>query len=217
MPTADAFLEASHKQQLEGKIPPPTAEEFLTSYCLARGMLAAASGVPDFQRASRIVIKEYADGKLLYCHPPPKYDAETFHKETLLLALQKTKKLREKLLQRSINNSNKVVQNSDDESSTATDQDMDDDALLLEMMGGTMPSSDATAKNQKPTRKKKWGKKGRKVMNKDPYGMFSSPDDLLGEGTNDPTPLGVTVKGGKKHSCKGYTRQTGYGGVRASS
>ena len=119
MPTADAVLEASHKQQLDSKIPPPTAEEFLTSYCLARGMLAAASGVPDFQRASRIVIKEYADGKLVYCHPPPKYNAETFHKETMILALQKMKKLRDRLLQTSINNSNKVSQ---DNTTTTTNR-----------------------------------------------------------------------------------------------
>jgi len=55
----------------DNTIPPPTAEEFLTTYCIARSMLAASSGVPDFQRASRIVIKEYAAGKLLYCHAPP--------------------------------------------------------------------------------------------------------------------------------------------------
>eukprot|EP00536_Pseudo-nitzschia_multiseries_P007214 jgi/Psemu1/151645/gw1.166.53.1 len=72
LPTADAIYEA---KQLQGnddiRIPPPTAEEFLTTFCEARSILAASSGVPDYQRAARMIIMEYATGKLLYCHSPP--------------------------------------------------------------------------------------------------------------------------------------------------
>ncbi|KAG7346964.1 HSR1-like GTP-binding protein [Nitzschia inconspicua] len=96
MPTADAMLQAAKNGK--GKLPAPTAEEFLSAFCEARNMFAAASGVPDYQRASRIIVKEYADGKLLYCHAPPKFDENSFQLETLRMALQKTKKLRDKLL-----------------------------------------------------------------------------------------------------------------------
>eukprot|EP00521_Asterionellopsis_glacialis_P007496 CAMPEP_0195282226 /NCGR_PEP_ID=MMETSP0707-20130614/1195_1 /TAXON_ID=33640 /ORGANISM="Asterionellopsis glacialis, Strain CCMP134" /LENGTH=753 /DNA_ID=CAMNT_0040341179 /DNA_START=104 /DNA_END=2362 /DNA_ORIENTATION=- len=89
-------------------LPPPTAEELLGTYCIARSLLAASSGVPDYQRAARIVIKDYADGKLLFCHSPPNIkdlttsardpmDEMGFHKETLLTCLSRTDKLREKI------------------------------------------------------------------------------------------------------------------------
>eukprot|EP00957_Ditylum_brightwellii_P122605 9349822-Ditylum_brightwellii.AAC.1 len=52
-------------------LPPPMAEELLGTSCTACGMLAAVSGVPDYQHASCIIIKEYVDGKLLFCHQPP--------------------------------------------------------------------------------------------------------------------------------------------------
>jgi large subunit GTPase 1 len=59
-------------------VAPPTGEDLLTTYCIARSMLASSSGVPDFQRASRIVIKDYADGRLLYNHSPPNAEPTEF-------------------------------------------------------------------------------------------------------------------------------------------
>jgi large subunit GTPase 1 len=218
LPSADVMLEAAHQHQIKvGQIPPPSAEDFLTSYCVARSMLAASSGAPDYQRASRIIIKEYADGKLLYCHPPPNYDEDLFQKETLLMLLQKTKKLREKLSQTSVtsgagdNDLNSEILQDEDDGSSVEEAELDDDELLLGLIGSAPVSASS---NPVPTKKKKWGKKGRKLRNNDPYGCFSSPDDMLGGTKKDV--IGVTVKGGK-HSRKGYTRQTGYGSVRAIS
>lgn len=100
----------------------------------------------------------------------------------------------------------------------ADDDTDDDDGLMLEMMRGADTAStnnDPAEKSEKSARKKKWGRKGRKVRNNDPYGMFVSPDVMLGEGSrSEAAPVvGVTVKGGK-YGHKGYTRQTGYGGMR---
>ena len=53
------------------RLPPPTPNELLDTFCITRSMLAPHSGVPDHQRASRLFIKDYVDGKLIYCHPPP--------------------------------------------------------------------------------------------------------------------------------------------------
>jgi hypothetical protein len=84
-------------------LPPPTVDELLTTYCVARGLLASFSGVPDYQRAARIIIKDYADGKLLYCHPPPSIvhctsDIEQFYSDTVQTALRQTQRTRERLL-----------------------------------------------------------------------------------------------------------------------
>ena len=208
MPSADVMLGVKY-----GSIPPPTAEEFLTTYCLARSMLTAGSGLPDFQRASRLIIKEYATGKLLYCHAPPTCDDGDFQKETLTTAIKNTEKLREKLVPTDA--STKAPQNpadSEGEESGSDDPGLDDDDMLLEMMGGASVSfsQQSSSKANHGTRKR-WGKKGRKLRNKDPYGCQSSPDDMLG---GNIVPLGVSVKVGKKNQRKGYTRPTGYGSTR---
>ena len=216
LPTADAMYEAKQEQGSEEfRIPAPTADEFLTTYCVARSMLAAVSGVPDFQRAARIIIMEYATGKLLYCHSPPNFDERTFQKETLSLSLQKTKKLREKFLE----NKSAQINNSKDEETKLDldDDDIEEDDMLLELLGGMSTTGGNKNNNGGNTgtsrRQKKWGKKGRKGRNKDPYGCHSTPDEGLG-GPNERN-LGVSVKGGKKHQRKGYTRSTGYGSTRA--
>ncbi|MGK3742169.1 MAG: large subunit GTPase 1 [Bacillariaceae sp.] len=213
MPTADAMYE--HNQQREGtdniRIPPPTADEFLTAYCVTRSMLAAGSGLPDYSRASRIIVMEYATGSLLFCHSPPNYDLRAFQKETLVLALQKTKKLREKFSD-GINNKDDDVE---DQGSVINEQEIEDDDMLLEILGGSsMAASDKAliegCISGQSKRQKKWGKKGRKGRNRDPYGCHSTPDEELG-GDNSGT-VGVSVKGGKKFNRKNYTRPAGPGG-----
>lgn len=37
-----------------------------------------ANGQPDNPRAARYVLKDYMNGKLLYCHPPPGIDADVY-------------------------------------------------------------------------------------------------------------------------------------------
>jgi large subunit GTPase 1 len=214
MPTADAMYEAKVLQGTdEIRIPPPTADEFLTTFCVARSILAASSGVPDYQRAARMIIMEYATGKLLYCHSPPNFEEDKFQKETLLLSLQKTKKLREKLAEADARIKATEIDDGVDESK-AEDLDIEDDDMLLELLGGTSTSGhNEKTKPGESKRQKKWGKKGRKGRNKDPYGCHSTPDEMLGG--SDEKNMGVSVKGGKKHQRKNYTRSTGYGATRA--
>ena len=210
MPTADAMLASK-----DGSIPYPTVDEFLTTYCIARSMLTSSSGVPDFQRASRIIIKEYAAGRLLYCHAPPNCDDALYQKETLKTAIRNTKKLQEKLAKQGTmvspaeNDMERDDEVSDDdgdeEKSEEDDDSLEDDDMLMELMG--VNTSGGTKANG-IARPKKWGKKGRKLRNKDPYGCHSSPDDLL---AGDAAPRGVTVNSGKKHVLKNYVRPTGYG------
>lgn len=89
--------ELREKGLLGKPLPPPTAEELLGTYCIARSIIAPSSGVPDYQRASRVVVKDYSEGKLLYCHSPPSVgdnpiiiEDEEYQRETLLTAIKNT-------------------------------------------------------------------------------------------------------------------------------
>ncbi|KAF3690834.1 Large subunit GTPase 1 -like protein [Channa argus] len=56
---------------------PPTSEELLMAYGYMRGFMTA-HGQPDQPRSARYILKDYVNGKLLYCHPPPNIIAEDF-------------------------------------------------------------------------------------------------------------------------------------------
>ena len=169
------------------RLPPPTAEELLGTYCIARSILAPGSGVPDYQRASRIFIKDYVDGKLIYCHPPPSTKESTgnaptndiiFHKETLMTAISRIRNLKEKLGITTLEEEEDEDEESDnaselDELDGFDDLDVMDDLDLLEMVEGVAKDEDGLEINGGKRGKKhksmqKWGKKGRKTRNKDP-------------------------------------------------
>ncbi|KAG7514336.1 large subunit GTPase 1-like [Solea senegalensis] len=56
---------------------PPSSEEMLMAYGYMRGFMTA-HGQPDQPRSARYILKDYVNGKLLYCHPPPHINAEDF-------------------------------------------------------------------------------------------------------------------------------------------
>uniref|UniRef100_A0A8D2BYG0 Large subunit GTPase 1 homolog n=1 Tax=Sus scrofa TaxID=9823 RepID=A0A8D2BYG0_PIG len=68
---------------------PPTSEEFLTAYGYMRGFMTA-HGQPDQPRSARYILKDYVNGKLLYCHPPPGRDPVTFQHQYQRLLENKT-------------------------------------------------------------------------------------------------------------------------------
>lgn len=58
--------------------------EILTSpHCstVARGFTRAGQGNPDEARAARFILKDYVNGKVLFCHPPPGVSEDDFNKE----------------------------------------------------------------------------------------------------------------------------------------
>lgn len=55
----------------------PTSEEMLMAYGYMRGFMTT-HGQPDQSRSARYVLKDYVNGKLLYCHPPPHILAADF-------------------------------------------------------------------------------------------------------------------------------------------
>lgn len=50
----------------------PTARELLNAYARARGYMTQGFGSADEPRASRYILKDYVNGKLLFINPPPK-------------------------------------------------------------------------------------------------------------------------------------------------
>ncbi|KAF5015473.1 hypothetical protein F66182_13186, partial [Fusarium sp. NRRL 66182] len=71
------FLEAVYGMKIytrpveEGGTGIPNANELLRAYARARGFATQGLGQPDESRAARYILKDYVNGKLLYCHPPP--------------------------------------------------------------------------------------------------------------------------------------------------
>ncbi|KAK4453789.1 large subunit GTPase 1 [Podospora aff. communis PSN243] len=82
------FLEAIYGIKIrtrpleEGGTGIPTADELLYAYARHRGFMTAGVGQPDQSRAARYVLKDYVNGKLLYCEPPPgDIDGKDFNSE----------------------------------------------------------------------------------------------------------------------------------------
>jgi large subunit GTPase 1 len=68
----------------EGGLGVPTSEELLTAYARARGFTKTGQGQPDESRAARYILKDYVNGRLLFCHPPPSeppIDPHDFNRE----------------------------------------------------------------------------------------------------------------------------------------
>ncbi|CAG8452289.1 15921_t:CDS:10 [Dentiscutata erythropus] len=55
----------------EGGTGIPSAEELMVAYAVSRGYTKSGHGSPDESRAARYILKDYVNGKLPYCHPPP--------------------------------------------------------------------------------------------------------------------------------------------------
>lgn len=79
-----AFLEAVYGMKInirpleEGGTGIPTGEEVLWAYAKARGFTRTGQGQPDESRAARYVLKDYVNGKLLFCEPPPGRDIDPY-------------------------------------------------------------------------------------------------------------------------------------------
>ncbi|KAI4177757.1 MAG: hypothetical protein LQ343_000221 [Gyalolechia ehrenbergii] len=85
-----SFLEALYGIKVhirpieEGGTGIPTAEEILIAYAIARGFAKTGQGQPDESRAARHILKDYVNGKVLFCHPPPSdppIDAREFNRD----------------------------------------------------------------------------------------------------------------------------------------
>ncbi|KAF9020316.1 P-loop containing nucleoside triphosphate hydrolase protein [Hymenopellis radicata] len=70
----------------DGKV---TAENFLITYAIARGYTRSGQGNPDEARSARVILKDYVNGKLLFCQSPPDIPESEFNEETHRIALRR--------------------------------------------------------------------------------------------------------------------------------
>ena len=192
----------------------PSAEELLGTYCIARSLLAPSSGVSDYYRASRVVLRDYCAGNLLYCHCPPAGDGviaseweSKFHKETLSMTFRRQEKLREKLGVVETNAGDFIPKEAP-KSAPGLGDELEDDLDMLELAGMVDPTKGGK-RGKSHKKQNKWGKKGRKQRNKDPYGCHTDPDEELST-----TGSGLVVNAGK-YGNKSYTR-INYRGARSA-
>ncbi|XP_003385333.1 PREDICTED: large subunit GTPase 1 homolog isoform X1 [Amphimedon queenslandica] len=70
---------------LEGEDPrrPPFSHELLSPYAYSRGFMTS-HGQPDQSRAARYILKDFVNGKILYCEAPPGTDPVTFNEHLLI-------------------------------------------------------------------------------------------------------------------------------------
>jgi ribosome biogenesis GTPase A len=60
-------------------------------------------GTPDVQRGARYILKDYVNGKLLYCYPPPDHDSTSFQDHRYEVSkeikyMEKVKKIEKKVI-----------------------------------------------------------------------------------------------------------------------
>ncbi|XP_032666870.1 large subunit GTPase 1 homolog [Odontomachus brunneus] len=65
-------------QEKEGPNRPLTTEELLNAHGYNRGFMTQ-NGQPDNARSARYVLKDFVNGRLLYCVAPPTHEQEHFH------------------------------------------------------------------------------------------------------------------------------------------
>ncbi|KAF9447793.1 P-loop containing nucleoside triphosphate hydrolase protein [Macrolepiota fuliginosa MF-IS2] len=70
----------------DGKI---TGQDFLIAYAIARGYMRSSQGNPDEARAARYILKDYVNAKLLFCHPPPSIEENSFNEKTRQIAFER--------------------------------------------------------------------------------------------------------------------------------
>lgn len=59
------------------------------AFTVARGYMRSGQGNPDEARSARYVLKDYVNGKLLFCHPPPGISEASFNERTHQIAMLK--------------------------------------------------------------------------------------------------------------------------------
>lgn len=223
----------------------PTGEDLLKTYCISRSLYAAGSGQPHYQQASRVVIRDYVEGKLLFCHPPPSAEEGTlddnddderislFYTETLHTSLSQTKRLHEKLIVEQKDNDDLQEETLEEEDKKKTENKtntnttesleelLEEDGVLdlLEAMEGLSSGHTNNKKNANRNANTK-EKKNRRMKEHQPK-----------KGKRDKDPYGCHPEpfdegriGGKatglivsagKYSSGGYTRPD-YSGARAA-
>jgi large subunit GTPase 1 len=164
---------------------PPTGSEFLVAFCAVKGYITAGTGRWDEFRACKEVLRDYNDGRILYVAPPPPMvepnnptgvTMEAWLRETEL-TMSRRAVVANRLAQRKLPelDSNEPQSESTTTSMVFTDGDVlyefdpNDTFVDNESESVTEESTEEEKNRREHKRLKHWGKKNRKLREKNPY------------------------------------------------
>jgi hypothetical protein len=166
---------------------PPTGSEFLIAFCSVKGYITSGTGRWDEFRACKEVLRDYNDGRILYVAPPPPMiePNNTFglNMEAWLKETESTMSRREavanRLAQQKLLEIDESIPEEPDQEPESTSQmvfgdgemmyeyDPSDNYAIDESETAEDATEDVAKRDHK--RLKHWGKKNRKLRDKNPY------------------------------------------------
>lgn len=167
---------------------PPTGSEFLSAYCAVKGYITSGTGRWDEFRACKEVLRDYNDGRILYvAPPPPMIESKNSYNVTMEAWLRETESTmsrREIVANRLARQKlQEIDQNINQPESEQTEPDSSSQMVFGDgdVMYEFDPNdnfieneSEITENTEEKIRRehkrlKHWGKKNRKLRDKNPY------------------------------------------------
>jgi len=184
--------EGEEEEEAAGEGRPLTATELLEVFCQTRHYFMGASGQVDEQRASRYLLQDYTEGKvLLFCHPPPSLsppEVKDFLEDTTG-TMARFGKVAAKL----------ALEQRKLEAAGGSGGPVPTSLKGAEEIGNKYHKNPGSQDRPRVAPKKKWGKKGKKMRNKTPY----DEDNLL---YGDDSNAGSGAHTAGKRGVHGFTR-----------
>ncbi len=179
---------------------PPNAHELLCAYCAVKGYITSTTGRWDEFRACKDLLKDFNDGRILFVAPPMAADGQVLTDEERWLqeterTMMKSERVAERLAMQRIREADEAAalesKRAEDELKQASVPQSDgsqmvfndgnyefieDESALLGSAAANDGNSeedgddDANDTKREHKRLKHWGKKNRKLRDKNPYG-----------------------------------------------
>lgn len=155
-----------------------SSDQLLDAYCNHKNYKAAGSGVNDRRRAATDIIRDYVDGVLLHCHPPPDcVDMDAFVTHTRATALDPSSALRTKLdkaLLSARRPGGRHTRSADilvaaSRAGFEVNDAIPADTATRGVPPRPLPYRSASAGHAVTKKSNKWGKKGRRFRDPEPY------------------------------------------------
>lgn len=207
---------------------PPTAHELLAGYCKVHGYITSGSGNWDEFRACKDILRDLADGRILYNAPPQGLVSQDDSSEKIAKWLRETEKVAcknervaERMAMTSLRNMQIIEEGEEEEEEVevkvskptvltsdgfeVVDDSSDEDGDVDKADDDDDEDEEAGPKSEHK-RIKRWGKKNRKLKDKDPYSEANGTVAFVAYTTNRSRP-------GETSTSKGGSR-TGHGDAK---
>ena len=192
---------------------PPTPSEYLGAYCAVKGYITGGSGRWDEFRACKDILRDYVDGKLLFAMPPDVegLDRTQWMQETESIMIQNAR-VAERLVEqrakeKALEEANGPIHVEVDgcEMVFGDGENFDNENIEEDTMESTAESDvtgvSTTTSTREHKRLKHWGKKNKKLRDKDPYGETNGVIAYVAHTTNRSyVPLNTTATKAKRQN-----------------